>query len=131
MLGAVSFFLIIPMSSTPFFLPAVMEEFGTGPMSNLYSTIPYLAAVVILQINAWHSDKKQERPLHIIGLWYHINDKRCSCILNSYVRSWHIWIFISFTCIRILLEYLGALSGTGNCYWWPVGCNDTFRGLDF
>lgn len=67
--GLISFFILIPMSSTPFFLPAVVQEFGTGPMmSNLLSSLPYLIAVILLNLNSRHSDRTKERPFHIIAM---------------------------------------------------------------
>jgi hypothetical protein len=66
--GLICFFILFTMSSTPFFLPAVVEEFGMGAMlSNLLSSIPYFFAVILLNINSRHSDKTSERPFHIIG----------------------------------------------------------------
>eukprot|EP00026_Physarum_polycephalum_P007554 Phypoly_transcript_07617.p1 GENE.Phypoly_transcript_07617~~Phypoly_transcript_07617.p1 ORF type:complete len:508 (+),score=66.86 Phypoly_transcript_07617:81-1604(+) len=67
--GLACFFILFTMSSTPFFLPAVVQEFGaTAIMSNLLNSVPFFFAVVLLNINSRHSDKTRERPFHIIGM---------------------------------------------------------------
>jgi len=69
LLASISFFILMPMICTVLFLPAIIQTFGPTPLlSNLYSSGPFLLAVILLNINAWHSDLTNERPYHIIGM---------------------------------------------------------------
>ncbi len=78
------------MSSTPFFLPAVVQEFDTGEiMSNLLSALPYFFAVILLNVNSRHSDMTKERPYHIIGnsltnLKPETNDESAMCAIGIF-----------------------------------------------
>lgn len=55
------------MITITFFLPVIIQEMGaSGLRSNLLSAIPYACALVVMMINAIHSDIKKERLYHII-----------------------------------------------------------------
>eukprot|EP01112_Ceratiomyxa_fruticulosa_P008898 TRINITY_DN2309_c0_g2_i1.p1 TRINITY_DN2309_c0_g2~~TRINITY_DN2309_c0_g2_i1.p1 ORF type:complete len:480 (+),score=71.32 TRINITY_DN2309_c0_g2_i1:697-2136(+) len=60
------FFLLLPIIGTTVFLPAIIQSMGlTGIQSNLLSSVPYIFSLICLNIVAWNSDRKDERPLHI------------------------------------------------------------------
>eukprot|EP01111_Echinosteliopsis_oligospora_P013620 TRINITY_DN4926_c0_g1_i1.p1 TRINITY_DN4926_c0_g1~~TRINITY_DN4926_c0_g1_i1.p1 ORF type:complete len:398 (-),score=87.44 TRINITY_DN4926_c0_g1_i1:51-1244(-) len=69
MYSAILFCLLMGMTSVSFLLPSTIEEFAKDPiLSNLLSAIPYFSAVIVLNINAIHSDYSLERPFHIIAM---------------------------------------------------------------
>ncbi len=50
------------MITITFFLPVIIEEFGVSTLvSNLLSAIPYGCALILMMINAVHSDITKER----------------------------------------------------------------------
>jgi len=54
------------MINIVFFLPAIIQDFGVSALtSNLLSSIPYGTAVVVMMAIAIHSDKVNERWLHV------------------------------------------------------------------
>ncbi|KAK2597878.1 hypothetical protein N8I77_012633 [Diaporthe amygdali] len=54
-------------SMTTFF-PTVVETLGYGKIQTLLLTAPpYIVAVIVCLVNAWHADRTQERYLHIAG----------------------------------------------------------------
>ncbi len=68
-LSLLSFTLLVGLYSISFWLPQIVESFSHGSSSEvaLLSAIPYLAAVVAMVVVGAHSDRTQERRLHIAG----------------------------------------------------------------
>jgi sugar phosphate permease len=55
------------MITITFFLPTIINKMGAGRLtSNLLSSIPYACALVVMMINAIHSDAKKERQYHVV-----------------------------------------------------------------
>jgi MFS transporter, ACS family, tartrate transporter len=55
------------MINIVFYLPAIIQDFGVSTlMSNLLSSIPYGTAVFVMMWIAIHSDKVNERWLHVV-----------------------------------------------------------------
>jgi len=63
-----NFFTMIPISILSFYLPSVIQHLGLGKGldSNLFSTLPYSLAALVMYVNSRHSDSTKERFRHIL-----------------------------------------------------------------
>eukprot|EP00026_Physarum_polycephalum_P002036 Phypoly_transcript_02040.p1 GENE.Phypoly_transcript_02040~~Phypoly_transcript_02040.p1 ORF type:complete len:551 (-),score=32.41 Phypoly_transcript_02040:1352-2920(-) len=92
------------MITITFFLPAIIQkELGaTELLSNLLSSLPYGCALVFMMLNAIHSDKKNERPNHIlipcyIGLVFGI----ALALYMQFSKEGNIYLQMTFICIVV------------------------------
>jgi ACS family tartrate transporter-like MFS transporter len=68
-IAVVWFALLLGSNGILFWLPLVLKQFSNrGELAvGVMSTVPWLGLGIGLLANAWHSDRTQERPWHVIG----------------------------------------------------------------
>lgn len=66
-LCVISFFMLIPVYSTAFYMPTLIASFGWGTFTSNALTAPvYAVAIASSLLNSWHSDKTKERYWHVL-----------------------------------------------------------------
>jgi len=88
-----------------FFLQALIAEFGfSGLLSNLLSAPFYFFGVICLVANSYHSDRTNERPLHVLG----------PLLFQTLAWAWVAFCF--FNKLEFPLLYMGVLISVGLHY---------------
>ncbi len=66
-IALISFFMLVPVYSTAFYMPTQIRDFGfTTLQANALTTPVYAVAIATSLINSWHSDKTKERYYHVM-----------------------------------------------------------------
>ena len=107
--------LIYFLSVTGFYgftiwFPTILKRasgFSTGTVT-LLAALPYLAALAATLLNAWHSDRMQERRWHTAGLLF----AGCGGLLFAIVSRSHLWTQLSFFTV-----FAACVYGYQPCFW--------------